>query len=501
MYKDIIRSTFWDSLLLIAGKLCLIAFSFIAISLTTRVLGVEGYGKLALFLAVIQLFFLFGVSWTQSSLVRYGIEEYTKSGKINKTIWTRVLLFWPLIFICLSLLYLFRNNFISYTGISTLSFNLMISFFTIYIISSETQCYLRALNKIKLYGFLQSIEKVIVVLGLSLIMLQLFPKNINSVISVYIAGPFVVAVPILTYILFKNVFPIQIDRALLGRMFIFSFPLIFRTANTYIFNWIDIIIIKKFMSIKDVGIYSLAYNGMSVFQQFSMMTTVITIPLLVTFLTRNRIDLIKRYISRIIPQALFFWVILLSLSIMAAPFLIPILGGERFNQAIIPFSGLLIGLIASGFSSLYTPVFQAYEMTKQVTFIAFVSTPLKILGDFILIPKIGIIGAVTATALSFFMGGFLRSLVIHRKLGLKIDHKMFIFFIPAFIALYYFNIRPSIANFAWGAIIFVLSLLIIMVKFKLFSKDDIRILQHIDMPVFLKKGMERFYIAIDAFKF
>lgn len=501
MDKDIIRSTFWDTVCLITGKLSLAIFSLVAISLTTRILGVEGYGKLALFLAVMQAAFLLGISWTQAAIVRYGIEEYTKTKKINKTVWTRVLFLGPLAFACIVLLYLFRYRIIAYTKISTLNFQLIIAFFIFYSLSSEVQYYLRALNKIKIYGFLQSVEKGIIILGLSFIILKIWPQNVSSVLSVYIFSSALIAVPALILI-FAKTMPIQIDKRRFKRMLIvFSLPLLVSTTGVYFFNWIDIIIIKKFMSIQDVGIYSLAYNGMSILQQFSMLTTVITMPLLITFLAKDRIDLIKRYISRIIPQALFLWIVLLSLCIMSARLIIPILGGDHFRQAIIPFSGLLIGLIASGFSSLYTPIIQAYEMMKFATFTAIVMTALKISGDFLLIPKIGISGAVIATSISFFTGAVIRSIVMRKKMGLKADFKILIFSLPAFIVLYCFNIAPSPRNFILGTTAFIASLWLIVIKSNLFSKEDIGILRHINMPVFLKKGIEKFYITMDTLSY
>lgn len=501
MEDKIIKSSFWNSIFLISGKVLFILFAFVSISLTTRILGPAGYGKLSLFLAVIQAFIILGFSWNDSSVIRYGVEEFTKTGRMNKTFWNRSLFIFPMVILSLGIFWFTKSRIISYTKISNLDFKLIVFFFLFFLLSKEVQLYLKSINKLKLYSFLPTIERSLVILGLMFVVLGLVKEEVLNVILIFLVANVILFTPIFMFLFFKYMLPFHVDKELLKRFILFSLPLIFYMINAYLFNWIDIIIINRYMQVGDVGIYSLAYNGMSIFQQFSMMTTVITIPLLVTFFTKKRVDLIKIYVTRIVPQALFFWMVLLSLCIMAARVIIPVLGGQRFSQAVIPFSGLLIGLMASGFSSLYTPVFHAYEMIKHIAFITFVSTPINILGDFILIPKIGIMGAVIATSLSFFIAAFLRSLVIHRKLGLKIDYKLFIFLIPIFIVLYCFNIKPCAINFIWGTVAFVISLSVIALKSHLFSREDVRILKHIDMPIFFKKGMEKFYITMDALSY
>jgi len=496
MKKEIVKSSYWNSVFLVLGKVTFLLLSLFSVFFTTRILGPAGYGKLAIFLATIQVFFVFGVSWTLLSVFRYGIEEYSKLRKINSTVWSRLVFLLPTIVISLIFLYFFRNRISSYIKIPNLHIILICFYFLSIVLSSEAQYYLQAIYKIKFYSFLNAIEKALFVIGLVLIFFKVIPQTIPILILVYALSSFLFAMVILGSMFRRYILPFKIDTVLLKKMFLFSFPLIFGAANAYCFNWIDVIIINKFMTIRDVGIYALAYNGISMLQQFSTLTSTITVPLLVSFLAQSRVDLIKKYMTRIVPQAFFIWTVFLTFFIICSKFLIILLGGKQFFQAIIPFSGLLIGLMAAGLASLYSAVYNAYEITKYLVIFGFIDVLVNILLDFLLVPLIGINGAVIATICAYFMYLILIRIAIYKRLVIKRDDNIFLFIVPALIILYTFVIRPSAINYILGGLSFILLNYFLILKLKIFQRIDLSMIEEIDMPIFLRNNYRKIVFFI-----
>ena len=82
-----------DFISLTSGKLFRIPLTILSASLVARGIGPDGVGKLAMILAVSNLFHSFLFDWTSSSIVRFGREEWKLNKKLSDIWATR----WPLV--------------------------------------------------------------------------------------------------------------------------------------------------------------------------------------------------------------------------------------------------------------------------------------------------------------------------------------------------------------------------------------------------------------------
>ena len=61
-----------------------------------------------------------------------------------------------------------------------------------------------------------------------------------------------------------GLWPVRFDRALLRRMIRFSLPMIAFAGSQYVILAVDVVILGAYRSIRDVGLYAIAYNGYGV---------------------------------------------------------------------------------------------------------------------------------------------------------------------------------------------------------------------------------------------
>ena len=87
--KEDVKKSLSDYSVLLINKFVIIGLLLISTPLLTRILGKTGYGQLNLFNLVVNIAFICFVSWTSTSILRFGKEEYIKENKLNEVFWAR----------------------------------------------------------------------------------------------------------------------------------------------------------------------------------------------------------------------------------------------------------------------------------------------------------------------------------------------------------------------------------------------------------------------------
>ncbi len=485
-----VKSFFWDYLSLILSKSGVILLTFVITALITRLLGPENYGSFSLFIMVAQVLVILLGSWSSGAVIRFGKEEYIKEEKINKVFWSRMIMLIPSFFLGIFLVAIFRQNILTYISLPSWTIWLILGYFLIYSLSEFLYGVFQATNKLKSLALIELFESLFLLLGLGLA--KIFVGSnlyiLAVVIGLHILSKFLIDVAFLSRFNLKIFFPIELDRKVVRKMLIFSYPYIFSTIAAYVINWVDIIVIKKYLGLFEVGVYSLAYKIGNFLRQFGLVLNTIFFPLMVGLLSRKRKDLINLYFQRIIPQVVFLWgIILFFIFILSQP-LIPIFFGESFAGSVSPFIILLIGYYINIFAMLCSSILVTFELIKQVVLVNFLAMLLNLGFDLLLIPKIGINGAAIATAMVFIFGGISYFFLTNRLLGLRERRPLFIL-IP-FLIFFIFNILFQNTVYLLGSGIILAIIVFFMAKrFDLFRQEDKKIFEAIDMPDFLRRGI------------
>lgn len=483
-----VKSSFWDYSALILGKGGVLLLGFVVTVFITRLLGPESYGRFSLFFMVAQILMFGLVSWTSASVIRFGKEEYIKEKVINKVFWARTAILVPCFLIGSLAVLLFRAQISNYIGMPSWVVWFVIGHFLIYALSEFLYYIFQATAHLKTLAIAEFCETSLIVIGLLLTKFFIgYKLNILAlIIGIYLFSKFAVNLFFLTRIPLKIFLPVKIDKRVLKRIFLFSYPLIFGTIAGYVSHWVDVAVVKKYLDVAQVGLYSLAFKIGSFLQYFGLTLNIVLLPMLVGFLSLGKKGLITLYAKRTVPQLMLFWSFMLFFIFILSRPLILLFFGKAFEASILPFSILVIGYTVSVFSILYTSVFTAFEMIKLMTIVNIAVAILGLGLDLLLVPLWGIAGASIARTIAFSVAAIGYFFFANRKLKLK-EYKQFLIPLP-FIGFFIVTILfPQTVVLVAGAII-LLALMIIITKYlNLFSQEDKRLFAAVDMPLFLRK--------------
>ena len=487
--KDVGKSLS-DYFVLLINRFIFLGFLLLAIPFLTRILGTVGYGQLNLFILVADIAFICIVSWTSVAVFRFGKEEYIKEGRLNEVFWARNIILFFALSVSIFLILFLRREIDKYTQIN-LSYILVIVFLFTQTILDYNQYILQAVGKLKFSSLIKIISQLIFLI-LVLGMFFIGVKKVFYILVILVISRLVAMVASFKWISFGWFLPIRTNKNILKKILFFYYPLMFRAISAYIINYVDLMVIKKYLLVSDVGIYSLSYNLMRFFGQTVMVVITVTGPILIGLWTEGRQDIIKTYLKRLTPQGIFFWSIVLTISILLLPFFVPIIFGEEFSPSVMSAQILLVGLVFNGIACFYSGVLTAYKMVKLIAIVNISMAVLNLVGDVLLVPIMGIKGAAISSAISFSLGGIGYMYLGNKKLNIK-EVKSIIFFVPT--AITFMGMLHNVNLFIL-CIVNVLIYYFILITLKLFNSSDVELLNHIDMPPKIRKIIYKMYYIL-----
>ena len=183
----------------------------------------------------------------------------------------------------------------------------------------------------------------------------------------------------------------------------FGIPIVFHLLAGAIHNSIDRVILEKYVSMSELGIYSLGY-------QIGMVMSVITCsinrawqPNYFEFMSSNMSEKQKRFENR---RMFAFWIIgiggICLIGMLWAKEFLVLLTPEKFHASADVVPIILFGFLFQGmYFFAVSPLFQ-YKKTKFLPFLTAASAIVNIILNFVFITDYGIYGAAYATVASFF---------------------------------------------------------------------------------------------------
>ena len=488
-----LKKSFWDFVTSLGASFLAIPLMIFSEAIQARYLGPDKYGQIALIISAISFFFLFGISWTERSIIRFGKEEFVKFGHIRKTTGNYIIItFFSFLFVIL-IFFIFKNKILNFLNIKSPKFIwvILLGLF-LYSLKNFTFEALKVVNLIKVQAVLMRlVPKIIILIGLLPIVFGWVQLSVWYVIGVFLFSDFFVGISGLVFIRFKYLFPVMFDRMLLKKMIYFSFPLLFTAWTFYITTWVDTFVIKYYLKMRDVGIYQAAYKILSTVNSILINSIItVTTPLIMVFKTNNEIDKIKNFfMKRIVPQISFFALIIVSTILVFSDVIFHIVYGNKFNESILPFKILITTINLSMISASINGIRISFDMTKMMFIMGIFAAVVNFVADIILVKKFGMLGAAWASFTVFSLNPIIWYFYIYFKLGIK-RHLSLVFPVFAifimFINIYFTNLFIRF----FITLILIIVAFILSSKFNLFNKTDIKLIDRIDMPVKIKKTYE-----------
>lgn len=393
LYEFLIRRK--DFILFCLLKLITVVLNFTTNIIIVRRVSVEEFGTYSTVLMVVGFAVTFGFSWSSSSLVYYGSREKAVSGNLNKTFWARNIILSISLFIVTCLLGLFHRQINEYIGINITL--LILIWIYIRTIEDYLTQYFLTIKKQAVSNFM-IITKRIILLALVFI----YQLNVKNLITISIISD----LTIVLYLIF-------IDRSDLGKfefdleqfkeVLSFSLWQVFGYSGLYFINFGDIIVIKHFMSVQDIGVYNAAYKLFSGVAEMAFMISSFYAAGISASIHKGEIKKVKDFYYGERPVIFCISLISHGLLILISRPIITMVYGERYLGCLPVLNILLIGSALRYLSVFYMIYYNTNKKYAVQQTINIVRAVLNFLLDIILIRYFGILGPAIATTTAIFL--------------------------------------------------------------------------------------------------
>jgi len=395
------------------ATICTNLFAFIQLALLTKWLGATLYGIWSIINVTIALITPFALLGFGMSIVRF-LSAEKNINKIREDFLSACFI----VFISGTVLSVFLFAFSNYIAInifknidSTFYFKLASVLIFLSSIHAMTVAFFRTFRKIKLYSLL-TIAQFAIQVGLITIFLLLGLKLTGVIIAFEITLILFILINFL--IIFRQI-NFQFPKFSHIKSYLkYGIPLIPNLAILWILHASDRYMISYFLGATATGIYSAAYILSNQIGFLLGAITVVLFPAISKSFDEKKIQETKNYLKYSVKYFILITVpAIFGLCILATPIL------QIFTTTEFISGRIVIPFVA--FSALFSGLFQIYiyiihlvkktHLTIRLLTIAAIS---NLVLNFILIPRIGILGAAIATLVAYGILGLL-TLIITRK--------------------------------------------------------------------------------------
>ncbi|WP_164908577.1 lipopolysaccharide biosynthesis protein [Halobacillus litoralis] len=408
----------------------------------TRILTPEDYGIYSLFLVSTNLFLLLALLGTDQMYFRF----YPELKRDNHELLRKVIVINIISFIAITILLLvFREQ------LSELLFgvriNNLIILLILYIagrlVIRICLSILRMEEEGVKYSFIQAAIKLF---DLIIIILLIFIISSDSytfyipVLSLVISNFIVVFISI--YYTLKTWKMVLFDRN--TKIFIsykelikYGFPFSLTLLITWLFQYTDRLLLKEMNGMEDVGIYSAAFKIVSILLILHTSFNSYWIPLSYKKFEEKNNDTINFFVQSFNIVSLITFS--LGIILILCKSLLKILLGQSFYDSINIFPILVIIPVMLILSEVTMVGINFYKKSYLHIYISITITLINVVGSYLLIQWIGIMGAAISTSLSYLIYFFLRTWAGNYFYKIKINYLSFTSNLLLFILLALLN--------------------------------------------------------------
>lgn len=377
------------------GTIIAVIFSFTFNILAGRILGPSGYGEFTLVQSIAMFLIIPMLLGFETSMVKYTSEngDLKRQRSIISITYIFVFIF---MVVSISIYYLFSSQISKIFSVPIGFFYLSIIFATFYVFYMLTTDTLRGLHEMKKYAILQpvySITLLITFLVFIIINIISFKSMIFSICLAYGVTGGIILVFIRKYLRF------EFDKTWANKLSRYSVLALIGGLTFVFYTNIDKILINKYMAISDVGIYK-AYSYS--FLTFLSLCLGIFITVFFPFASKSKNkDIIFRRINKFVPFIIIFG---LPVMIGSGIVILMLFGTEyTFNLSL----ALLFGIagICIFINSIYSWLMNAVgrKGIRLTSLAAIIIALANIFLNILLIPIMGIKGAIIATIISYIL--------------------------------------------------------------------------------------------------
>ncbi len=406
-----------DTLITFLTRIILFLISFVLSIIIAKILGPSNKGVYTLFLLIPGLLFsIMNFSINQAFVYLSGKNIKNKIEVLQNINFLNFILSVLTIIIGSILFFILKDSF--FKNLPVKYFILGMTLIPLQFFNATGQALLRIEQNFKKINQLLLINNVFI---LFLTMGLFYYRSVIYLIGVNIISQ------IFLIILYLRLFPSFIIKIYIQKSYIksiLSYGVRVNLTNiiTFLHYKIDIILINYFLIVSMVGYYSLAVNLAEKIWFISSSISYVLFPKIVQTKDNKQKRKITEMSARVVLTLSFVLGIILY---FISSYIIVFLYSNMYAESILPFKILLIGIISLGVSRILSTDISARGFPEYTLYTKIFSLILNIVLNIIFIPKYGIIGAATATSISYTASTIL-VILIYYKTSKRISNLFFI---------------------------------------------------------------------------
>lgn len=401
----------YSTIVQIAGRVVTAGLGIFIVGLSTRYLGLSGYGQLTTAIIFTTVFMTFGEAGTSSITVR----ELLQSKRNPKDIIGNILVLRLLLALIGGILCLLAGNAL-YQGPENSQIREAIYLLVITLFLTTIQGALTAplIAKVR-NGFLVvgSILGKVATLVLIIVAIK-YNLGFKAIVLATLAGAVINFTCDIAFGLKATLPRFRIDLKYWKYILIIAVPMAaVSVLNTFYFR-VDGLMLSLYKGSTEVALYGVAYKISEITMVFPIIFIGAVFPLMASSLDKQRVAFLTEKavgILQIAAPAIVVGVIIISSEIAI------LLGGSNFSDAATPMSILIISNYFIFSNSAYSSALIALNHQKKLLWVVFVTLLINIGFNLVAIPLAGAAGAAAGVCVAEIMGFWLLKFYYRRYVG------------------------------------------------------------------------------------
>ncbi len=383
------------------GNFIVLLLGFVSLPLITRVMSTAEYGRTAMFQSAVSIIYIFAILGLDQSYIRY----YYQEGINRKRLILQCLKYPVLLILLLAVLYgcfaEFFNNFLFGRTSADIT-ALVIAYTVISVFERFLFLNIRMDQNGKLYSNLNIVSKV-----LYITFIVLFVRLIGDdfrVVLYALTLPLAIVTGIcgVRYLIVNRKQKAEKHQVRTNELLKYGVPFVPMLLMEWLLSSMDRWSIKVFRDFAETGIYSAAMQIMTVLLTFKITYVAFWAPIAMEKYEKEPEEVCKPFFADMFSKVQFL-AMLAAFMLTALRGIIVLILGEKYREAIsvIPFLTLMPVL-----SILFEMTGQGVKFVKKIKYFnyaSFVAIICNLLGNTLLVPRLGGIGAALATAVTYIV--------------------------------------------------------------------------------------------------
>ncbi|WP_227938658.1 lipopolysaccharide biosynthesis protein [Alkalihalobacillus deserti] len=386
------------------------AIAFITTMVTTRLLQPEEFGKASMFTLFVSIAMILAVFGTDQAFVRFFYEE--KENKRGALLYNCLKVSFIILVPVLLLVVVIRIDLLNFlfSEYSVMTFIVLLIAILVQVLYRFGTLVIRMQQKGNIYSMLEILNKVIILVGV-----VTFYFIFGKTYEILIYSTVISFIVLLIFLIYSQKGYWRLSNLhVVGsyhskfEIFSFSYPLVFTTAVMWIFEGFDKFAIRQWSNFNELGLYAAAFKIIGLLAIMKMAFTTFWTP--VAYETYQKDPTNTSFYANVSKLVSFLMMMVAIMVIMMKDIIIMLLGGSYGGSSLmLPF--LVFIPIMYTISETTVIGINFHKKVKWHILIAIFVCIVNIIGNWLLVPKYGGIGASISTGICYILFFTLRTVI------------------------------------------------------------------------------------------